>query len=208
MVASALNPPARDTPAAKAGMSVLPLLAREFPGDSAVEALLRPRMPVLETGRRAHGTAPDDDVIEEEAEEDDILEEDGDDDDDDDEVKEDEDADDGEQMDISDDRTNPLTTTITTLANEAQEGASALQAALSSFTDSKTKKPVDALLGKRPRSPGPDDDEDEVRKKASPAVDASAGAGAATDDDDDDDVFEIPALVMGLDSDDSEGEEA
>lgn len=52
LVASVLNPPAKGAAASKAS-SLFPLLARHFPHDSEVEALLRPRMPVLQTGRRA-----------------------------------------------------------------------------------------------------------------------------------------------------------
>jgi pre-rRNA-processing protein RIX1 len=39
--------------AARKGNSLLPLLAREYPTDPSVEILLRPRMPILQTGRRA-----------------------------------------------------------------------------------------------------------------------------------------------------------
>lgn len=39
--------------AARKGNSLLPLLAREYPTDPSVEALLRPRMPILQTGRKA-----------------------------------------------------------------------------------------------------------------------------------------------------------
>jgi pre-rRNA-processing protein RIX1 len=39
--------------AARKGNSLLPLLAREYPTDPSVEILLRPRMPILQTGRKA-----------------------------------------------------------------------------------------------------------------------------------------------------------
>ncbi|KAF2736927.1 hypothetical protein EJ04DRAFT_416720, partial [Polyplosphaeria fusca] len=48
MIASVLNPPPRKK-FGKAAASILPLLARAFPHDEAVEALLRPRMPVIRT---------------------------------------------------------------------------------------------------------------------------------------------------------------
>lgn len=42
--------------AARKGNSLLPLLAREYSTDPAVEAVLRPRMPILQTGRKATDT--------------------------------------------------------------------------------------------------------------------------------------------------------
>lgn len=62
MIASVLNPPATEGASGKIN-SLLPLLAREYPSDPQVEALLRPRMPVLQTGRRStgqNGTAEED----------------------------------------------------------------------------------------------------------------------------------------------------
>ncbi|KAK5999804.1 hypothetical protein QM012_005210 [Aureobasidium pullulans] len=42
--------------AARKGNSLLPLLAREYPTDPSVEAVLRPRMPILQTGRKVTDT--------------------------------------------------------------------------------------------------------------------------------------------------------
>lgn len=65
MMASVLNPP----PSKKFGKpaaSILPLLARCFPGDAEVESLLRPRMPVVRTGRQNGEAELDDEVDEDE----------------------------------------------------------------------------------------------------------------------------------------------
>lgn len=51
--------------AARKGSSLLPLLAREYPLDSAVEALLRPRMPILQTGRKATSAETDAEAMDE-----------------------------------------------------------------------------------------------------------------------------------------------
>jgi len=67
MVASTLNPPS--TEGGKGANSLLPLLAREYASEPAVEALLRPRMPIIETGRR--GTAADHVLADEEEEDED-----------------------------------------------------------------------------------------------------------------------------------------
>jgi pre-rRNA-processing protein RIX1 len=50
MLASVLNPPIATAGAKTTHPSILPFLARAFPSDPEVEALLRPRMPVLFTG--------------------------------------------------------------------------------------------------------------------------------------------------------------
>lgn len=52
LVASVLNPPVNSSGTA-AQASLLPFLARLFPGDAEVEAIIRPRMPVTWTGRRS-----------------------------------------------------------------------------------------------------------------------------------------------------------
>jgi hypothetical protein len=52
LVASVLNPPVNPSGTA-AQASLLPFLARLFPGDAEVEAIIRPRMPVTWTGRRS-----------------------------------------------------------------------------------------------------------------------------------------------------------
>lgn len=69
MVASVLNPPP-STKFGKPSASILPLLARSRSGEQDVEALIRPRMPVIFTGGR------ETDDIEEEDEEEDQDEED------------------------------------------------------------------------------------------------------------------------------------
>lgn len=50
MIASTLNPPSADS--GRSANSLLPLLAREYASAPSVEAILRPRMGVIETGRR------------------------------------------------------------------------------------------------------------------------------------------------------------
>jgi pre-rRNA-processing protein RIX1 len=51
--------------AARKGNSLLPLLAREYPTDAAVEVLLRPRMPILQTGRKATVAETETDAMDE-----------------------------------------------------------------------------------------------------------------------------------------------
>ena len=70
MVASVLNPPPTKK-FGKAAASILPLLARTASGSAGVESLLRPRMPVIRTGRREEDEGEEDekDEIEEEDEE-------------------------------------------------------------------------------------------------------------------------------------------
>lgn len=66
LVASVLNPPINPSGTA-AQASLLPFLARLFPGDAEVEAIIRPRMPFTWTGRRS-GIEEDDDEDEEDDE--------------------------------------------------------------------------------------------------------------------------------------------
>lgn len=69
LIAAVLNPPARQGSTSQ-GSSLLPFLARQFPQNAAVESLLRPRMPVLQTGRKGTlGSAPPDEEEEEEVDE-------------------------------------------------------------------------------------------------------------------------------------------
>jgi len=51
LVASVMNPPINPS-GTGAQTSLLPFLAKLFPGDAEVEAIIRPRMPILWTGRR------------------------------------------------------------------------------------------------------------------------------------------------------------
>jgi pre-rRNA-processing protein RIX1 len=70
MLASVLNPPSTKINSKTAAPSILPFLTRAFPGDPEVEALLRPRMPLLFTGRR-HATnlvAREDDIEDDDVE--------------------------------------------------------------------------------------------------------------------------------------------
>jgi hypothetical protein len=66
LVASVMNPPINPS-GTGAQASLLPFLAKLFPGDAEVEALIRPRMPILWTGRR-NGAEEDDDDDEDEEE--------------------------------------------------------------------------------------------------------------------------------------------
>lgn len=54
--------------AARKGNSLLPLLAREYPTDPQVEVLLRPRMPILQTGRKATEVEAEADAMDEDDE--------------------------------------------------------------------------------------------------------------------------------------------
>lgn len=65
LVASVLNPPINPS-GTSAQTSLLPFLARLFPGDAEVEAIVRPRMPVIWTGRRSGAQEEDDDEEDEE----------------------------------------------------------------------------------------------------------------------------------------------
>jgi pre-rRNA-processing protein RIX1 len=63
-----MNPPINPS-GTGAQASLLPFLAKLFPGDAEVEALVRPRMPILWTGRR-NGAEEDDDEEDEEEDQD------------------------------------------------------------------------------------------------------------------------------------------
>jgi pre-rRNA-processing protein RIX1 len=65
LVASVMNPPINPS-GTGAQASLLPFLAKLFPGDAKVEALIRPRMPILWTGRRSGAEEEEDDEDEEE----------------------------------------------------------------------------------------------------------------------------------------------
>jgi len=61
LVVSVLNPPVNPSGTA-AQASLLPFLARLFPGDAEVEAIIRPRMPVTWTGRHSGEEEDEEDV--------------------------------------------------------------------------------------------------------------------------------------------------
>jgi pre-rRNA-processing protein RIX1 len=65
LVASVLNPPVNPSGTAVQA-SLLPFLARLFPGDAEVEAIIRPRMPVTWTGRHSREEEDDDEEEDEE----------------------------------------------------------------------------------------------------------------------------------------------
>lgn len=65
LVASVLNPPINPS-GTSAQTSLLPFLAKLFPGDAEVEAIVRPRMPVIWTGNRSGAQEEDDEEEEEE----------------------------------------------------------------------------------------------------------------------------------------------
>lgn len=96
MIASVLNPP----PSKKFGKpvsSILPLLARTNFGDAEVEALLKPRMPVIRIGRQD----PDAEDVEMEEEDEDEEDEEDEDDDEEEEDEQEEDAPSAEQDDAN-----------------------------------------------------------------------------------------------------------
>lgn len=68
LIAGVLNPTPKLVSSSKAS-SLLPLLAQEFSSEPAVEALLRPRMPVIVTGRRQNGSRSSSPEADEESEE-------------------------------------------------------------------------------------------------------------------------------------------
>jgi pre-rRNA-processing protein RIX1 len=70
LVASVMNPPINPS-GTGAQASLLPFLAKLYPGDAEVEAIIRPRMPILWTGKR-NGADDDDDEEEEEEEQEDV----------------------------------------------------------------------------------------------------------------------------------------
>ena len=69
LVASVMNPPINPS-GTGAQASLLPFLAKLYPGDAEVEAIIRPRMPILWTGRRSGAESDDED--EEESEDEDV----------------------------------------------------------------------------------------------------------------------------------------
>ena len=241
MIASTLNPPS--TEAGKGANSLLPLLAREYASDPQVEALLRPRMPIIETGRRATTGA---DVVDEEDEEE----------------NEDEDVDMSEaEVDEAETEANAADESISAVPDvastsaSAAESAKAITSAVESYKAapaqvpsqepaSKTTKTSASTAGKkRSRSPNsaktaPEGKGTGEKRRRSarvaqslagadelPVVDAAvpksvvtketvvtvpaaaaAAASAQEDESDGEGDFEIPALVMGADSEDEDDE--
>ncbi|GAB1731158.1 hypothetical protein NU195Hw_g8266t1 [Hortaea werneckii] len=71
MVASVLNPSPK-TAGSGIGTSLLPLLAKQYPNEPEVEAVLRPRMPVILSNKRRN---PDEEMDEEEDDDESLVEE-------------------------------------------------------------------------------------------------------------------------------------
>ena len=69
LVASVMNPPINPS-GTGAQASLLPFLAKLFPGDAEVEAIIRPRMPILWTGKRSAAEEEEDEEEEDDEDED------------------------------------------------------------------------------------------------------------------------------------------
>jgi hypothetical protein len=221
LVASVLNPPVNPSGTA-AQASLLPFLARLFPGDAEVEAIVRPRMPVTWTGSRS-GVEEEDEDDEEDVAMDDM------------EV-------DGGAMP----ETDLLTSLDEQLGNgpaakpESEEAAETAEAITSSMpsTETTTSKraaaaaPEPAVPAKRLRAspvaeavaktspqglPGPDPATARASvpttvvtrsSKAQQAVTLPAQTTpAAADDADDGSDFEMPPLTMESSGDEDDGED-
>lgn len=220
MVASTLNHPLSDGVSAKTN-SLLPLLAREFPQEPQVETLLRPRMPVIETGRRStgqvNGGAEDEDEHESDIDVDEVLddaeENENDDDDDDDVLQSEEQTGTAEANKAMEEPTHNGRDLVNQAlhAYNAREPTNAAEKEVVIGTAEKSTE----VLGKRARSPGPssagkrqrstsvalDQPQANLMVATSTAPSATAEAGAEESDDEE---FEIPQLVMGSDSEDEE----
>ena len=71
LVASVMNPPINPS-GTGAQTSLLPFLAKLFPGDAELEAIIRPRMPVLWTGKRSAAEEEEDEDEEDEEDKEDV----------------------------------------------------------------------------------------------------------------------------------------
>ncbi|GAB7347863.1 hypothetical protein MBLNU459_g5393t1 [Dothideomycetes sp. NU459] len=223
MVASVLNPPATEGAAGK-GNSLLPLLAREFPEDARVEALIRPRMPVIQTGRRStgHNGSADDEP----------------------DVDMDEDAEPSvaDEADADAEAQNADEDVVQDSFPQQLYASASASAAVPVQPPAATSAPADnPIFAKRPRSSSPRPQAAEKRQRASPVaqsfldsaeaelpgsaasavLDVPSGQTVATmsgatsqmtvtdngQGDSDDEDFVVPPLVLDGDSDEDEDDE-
>ena len=209
-MASTLNHTSTAT-AARKGNSLLPLLAREYPTDPQVEVLLRPRMPILQTGRKATEAEAEADAMDE----------------DDESASDDEEAQEQEQVEFEkaveetsrvaeSSRSNDTARKEQDLVNWAlkeyvQEGLghTNTNAAGSGGATKGSEDAAEAALGQVASGADPTEvnnnkrqrEEDEVKMADKRQKSIEPQATAAEDSDDDE--FVVPEIVMG-DSDDEE----
>ncbi|KAM0719419.1 hypothetical protein Q7P37_005324 [Cladosporium fusiforme] len=213
LVGSVLNPPVNPS-GTGAQTSLLPFLARLFPGDPEVEAIIRPRMPVTWTGRRS---GAEDEEEEEEDEDDDV------------DMEETEAQDEPDLLTALDDQLGN--------GNDASEQDPAPTAVESAAPNTASKRaapsaPEPAVSAKRLRAspvaeflaqstqqelPGPDPATAQAHvpttvvtrsKKQQPVtLPAQAAPAATANDDDEGSDFEMPPLTMESSGDEDEGED-
>lgn len=211
MIASVLNPPATEGASGKIN-SLLPLLAREYPSDPQVEALLRPRMPVLQTGRRSTGQNG---AIEEDDQDD----------------EEDLDMDDAEASVADEEEEADIEEIVNAEPDSSRSQEQQQQPVYTAGTPIiplASPDPIGRILhenplfAKRARSPSPVREAPEKRQRASLVAQSSVestkmmlpgpseeemGAGDGQVDSDEDGEFVVPPLVLGGDSDDEDDDD-
>lgn len=185
--------------AARKGNSLLPLLAREYPSDASVEALLRPRMPILQTGRRATATETSEEAMDED--EDSTSE-----------VDEEEEALPADSEVLEDDTSHDAASSTHVSSNKdvADKEQEIVNWALNEYVSSKnaTKgsdvEAVETAAAQEGRSKRQrEDDEHQVVDKRQKSIEPQVTA-AAEEDSDDDDEFVVPEIVMGESDDEDE----
>lgn len=194
VLASTLN----HTSTAKAtrkGNSLLPLLAREYPSSPSVEALLRPRMPILQTGRKATEAETSADAMDE----------------DEDSASEGDEADEQPPAESVSEAREDIASIATNLFSNrdvADKEQELVNWALNEYVSSKNatkESAVEAIKGaaqeqraKRQREGDEVETVDKRQKSIEPQVNADA------EEDSDDDEFVVPEIVMGESDDEDE----
>lgn len=185
--------------AARKGNSLLPLLAREYPSDASVEALLRPRMPILQTGRKATATETSEEAMDED--EDSTSE-----------VDEEEEALPADSEVLEDDTSHDAASSTHVSSNKdvADKEQEIVNWALNEYVSSKnaTKgsdvEAMDTAAAQEGRSKRQrEDDEHQVVDKRQKSIEPQVAA-APEEDSDDDDEFVVPEIVMGESDDEDE----
>jgi len=183
--------------AARKGNSLLPLLAREYASDASVEALLRPRMPILQTGRKATATETETEAMDEDEES----------------ASE---AEDDEENDIPADTASEVpedatsSTHVSSNKDVADKEQELVNWALNEYVSSKNAskesdaEPMEGATQENRVKRQREDDEVKAVDKRQKSIEPQVAAAAAAEDSDDDDEFVVPEIVMGESDDEDE----
>jgi pre-rRNA-processing protein RIX1 len=197
--------------AARKGNSLLPLLAREYPSDACVEVLLRPRMPILQTGRKATTAETDTEAMDEDEDEDSASDEDDDEDqlpaEDVSQVREDgasvaaaSSADVSSNKDVATKEQELVNWALNEYIQQDLAQTAAGDATSGDATKGSENEIIEAQEASRSKRQR-EDDEHKIVDKRQKSIEPQ---GATTEDSDDDDEFVVPEIVMGESDDEDE----